>query len=275
MPQTTEIRPAVSRISIYPVKSLDGISLQKAQIGRGGCLLHDREYAIIDAEGDFVNGKSNAGVHLLRSEVDLENESISFRHESETTWHYFHLQKEIAGINQYLSDFFKMPVSLLKNSEGRFMDIPDIAGVTVLSTGSLANVSGWFHDMDMEETRKRFRATIEISAVPAFWEDRLFLEEGTAIEFMVGETTMLGISPRARCVVPTRHPRTGEVIHGFQKAFAKHRIETLPGWSALEDYGHGYYLTVNCYIPPTEFGKWIEVGDEVKITGKKTFPIFT
>lgn len=275
MPQKIEIKPAVSRITIYPVKSLDGISLQKAQVGSGGCLLHDREYAIIDADGDFVNGKSNAGVHSLRSGVDLENEMISFRHESETTWNTFHLQKEIASINKYLSGFFKMPVSLLKNSEGRFMDIPDIAGVTVLSTESLENVSAWFNDMDMEEARKRFRTTIEISSVPAFWEDRLFLEEGTAIEFTLGKVTLLGLSPRARCVVPTRHPETGEGIHGFQRSFAKYRIESLPGWSTLEDYGHGYYLTVNCYIPPTEIGKWIEAGDEVKITGKKTFPTFT
>ena len=35
-----EINPVVKSITIYPVKSLDGISLQKAQIGNGGCLMH-------------------------------------------------------------------------------------------------------------------------------------------------------------------------------------------------------------------------------------------
>ena len=264
-----EINPTVSRITIYPVKSLDGASLKKAQIGNGGCLQHDREYAIQGVNNKFINGKSNPLTHLLRSKVDFENETISFRHESETGWNLFHLQNEKIAIDNYLSHFFNTEATLLKNTEGRFMDIPDIAGMTVLSTASLETVGGWFDGMDLEETRKRFRGTIEIGDVPAFWEDKLFLEEGIAIEFKIGNVIVMGISPRARCIVPTRHPENGEVIHGFQKSFAKQRAVNLPHWSTLEDYGHSYYLTVNCYIPPTEVGKWIAVGDEIKITGKK------
>lgn len=270
-----ELQPTISRISIYPVKSLDGIALQKAQVGNGGCLLHDREYAILDRNGKFINGKSNAQTHLLRSGFDLEKEIISFRHEEETAWHDFYLQKERPAIDEYLSEFFKMPASIVQNKEGRFMDMPDIAGVTILSTASLEKVTGWYDGMDMEETRKRFRATIEISGVPPFWEDQLFIEEGTAVEFTIGDVIFLGISPRARCIVPTRHPQTGEIIHGFQRSFAQQRSASLPDWSTLEDYGHGYYLTVNCFIPPSELGKWIAVGDELKVTGKKTFPTFT
>jgi uncharacterized protein YcbX len=266
-----ENNPAVGRITIYPVKSLDGISLQEARIGNGGCLEHDREYAILDSHGNFVIGKTNALVHSLRSKIDFDKELISFRHKSTTNWQHFHLQDEKQEIDQYLSDFFRIKVSLLKNSEGRFMDIPDIAGLTVLSAASLETVATWFNDMDMEETRKRFRATIEIINVPPFWEDKLFFEEGTAIEFMIGDATILGISPRARCVVPTRHPETADVIHGFPKTFAKHRTANLPDWSTLENYGHFYYLTVNCLMPPSEIGKWITVGDEIKIIGNKIF----
>jgi uncharacterized protein YcbX len=125
--------------------------------------------------------------------------------------------------------------------------------------------------MDLEETRKRFRATVEIGGVPAFWEDRLFAEQGKGIEFEIGHVTMFGMSPRARCVVPTRHPETGEVVHAFPKTFARHRAASQPGWSMLDEYDHHYYLTVNCYIPATEIGKSIEVGDPVKIIGEKTF----
>ena len=262
-----EIKPVINRITIYLVKSLDGISLQKAQIGNG-CLLHDREYAILDSNNKFINGKSNASVHLLRSKVDFENDIISFRHQSESRWNDFYLQKEKTAIDNYLSDFFKMPAILSKNSDGQFMDIPGIACMTVLSTASLENVADWFDGMDMDEVRKRFRATIEVSGVPAFWEDRLFAKEGEAVEFKIGDVTMQGISPRARCVVPTRHPETGAIIHGFPRSFAKHRAERLPIWSTLEDYGHSYFLTVNSHIPPGEFGKYIKVGDEIKITNK-------
>lgn len=264
-----QTNPVVDNITIYPVKSLDGISLPKAQIGNGGCLMHDREYAIIDSKGKFVNGKSNTLVHLLRDAVDFENEIISFRHESTDEWNSFHLQNDKSAINDFLSTFFKMPVTLARNTDGEFLDIPVQSGITVLSNASIKTVSTWFKDMNIEETRKRFRATIEITGAPAFWEDKLFLEEGTAIEFKIGEVTLYGISPRARCVVPTRHPQTGEVIHGFPKIFAQQRIKTLPPWSTLIDYGHAYYLSVDCYIPPSEFGKRIAVGDELRIIGQK------
>ncbi len=262
--------PVVNKITIYPVKSLDGVSLQKAQVGPGGCLLHDREYAITDSNGKFVKGKNNDLVYLLRTEFDLEHETIAFRHQYDSHWQSFQLQNDLPAINEYLSDFFKMPVTLARNTEGEFLDIPVQSGVTVLSNASLQEVSTWFNDMDMEETRKRFRATIEITGAPAFWEDKLFLEEGTAIEFKTGDVTMYGISPRARCVVPTRHPQTGEIIHGFPKQFAKQRMDHLPQWSTLQDYGHAYYLSVDCYIPPAEFGKWIAVGAELTITGKRS-----
>jgi len=208
-------------------------------------------------------------VHLVRSEIDFENNIISLRHESDAAWNHFHLQNEKIALNEFLSAFFEMPVTLCQNTLGEFLDVPVQSGVTVLSTASLNAVSRWFNNMNIEETRKRFRATIELTAVPAFWEDKLFLKEGIAIEFMIGNVSLQGISPRARCVVPTRHPETGEMIHGFQKSFAQQRTANLPTWSTLEDYNHGYYLSVDCYLPPSEFGKWIAIGDKVLITGKR------
>ncbi len=263
--------PVLSNITIYPVKSLDGTALQKALVTKGGCLQHDRQHAIIDEKGNFVNGKSNAMVHTLRSNVDFENNIISFRPMQESTWRQFHLEKEKAELEVYLSDYFGKKVFFEQDMTGRFMDMPDIAGVTILSTSTLKEVSTWFADMSIQETRKRFRATLEIEGVDAFWEDHLFSHEGTGIEFTVGDVTIIGMSPRARCVVPTRNSETGEVTHAFPKSFARHRASTLPSWSVLEEYGHLYYLTVNCYIPSTEIGKWIHIGDVVSIVGEKVF----
>ncbi|MGB3153845.1 MAG: MOSC N-terminal beta barrel domain-containing protein [Chitinophagaceae bacterium] len=265
------MEPLLSNITIYPVKSLDGITLQKAVISEGGCLLHDREYALADEKGNFIIGKSNPLVHSLRSEVDFKNETISLRPMNETNWTIFHLQKEKAALESYLSDYFGIKTQFLQNKTGRFLDIPDISGVTILSTASLQEISGWFTNMPLEETRKRFRATLEIEGVPAFWEDHLFTTEGRGIEFKVGDVTLFGMSPRARCVVPTRNPETGEVIHAFPKSFAKHRASTLPPWSGLDEFGHHYFLTVNCYIPATEIGKTIETGHEIKIIGERIF----
>ncbi len=264
-----EKKHVVASITIYPVKSLDGMPLQKGQIGKGGSLVHDREFAIRDANGKYVNGKSNAMVHLLRSKVDFENEIIYLRPESATAWNEFHLQKDKTSIDDYLSDFFKMDLTLHRNTEGKFLDVPIISGVTVLSTASLQAASSWFNEMQLAEIRKRMRATIEIADVPAFWEDKLFYKEKEVVEFRIGDVTLYGMSPRARCVVPTRHPQTRELIHGFQKSFAGQRLANLPDWSNLNDYGHGYYLSVDCYIPPSEFGKWIGVGDEINILNRR------
>ncbi|MEP7165482.1 MAG: MOSC N-terminal beta barrel domain-containing protein [Ferruginibacter sp.] len=265
------IQPTLSKITIYPVKSLDGISLQKAMISEGGCILHDREYAISDEAGNFIIGKTNPLVHNLRTTFDLENESISFRRQDENSWHPFHLQKEKKSIQNYLSEYFGIPVIFHRDTTGRFLDIPDISGLTVLTTASLETVSKWYNNIDLDETRKRFRATIEIEGVPAFWEDHLFSTEGRGIEFKIGDVTVFGISPRARCVVPTRNPETGEVTHTFPKTFAKHRAATQPEWSTLGKYRHHYYLTVNCLVPSTETGKFIKVGDEIRIIAEKIF----
>lgn len=266
-----QVEPVLSRITIYPIKSLDGIVLHKAMITEGGCLLHDREYAISDEVGNFISGKTNPLVHSLRSAIDFESETISFRQNDETIWNQFHLKKEHLGIKSFLSNYFGIPILFNQNATGRFMDIPDISGVTILSTSSLQIVADWYNNMDLEETRKRFRATLEIEGVPAFWEDHLFSKEGKQIEFTVGEVTMFGMSPRARCIVPTRNPKTGEVIHGFPKTFAKQRAASLPEWSKLQEYGHYYHLTVDCYIPASEIGKWIKEGDSIKIIGEKVF----
>jgi uncharacterized protein YcbX len=269
--QPMETNPVLHRITIYPVKSLDGMDLQNSMISEGGCLLHDREYAISDEEGNFMTGKTNPLVHGLRSAVDFEKEILSLRHHQESTWNHFHLHKERDAIQSYLTVYFGVAVLLRQNKTGRFLDIPDISGVTVLSTASLESISKWYDHMNMEETRKRFRATIEISGAPAFWEDHLFSTPGKGVEFRIGDVTIFGMSPRARCIVPTRHPETGEVIHAFPKTFARHRAASLPEWSMLKEYEHHYHLTVNCYIPATETGKWIELGNKVEIIGEKIF----
>lgn len=259
------LKPVISKITIYPVKSLDGVSLRKAEISEGGCLLHDREYAMTDEQGNYIIGKSNPLVHSLRTTFDLENETISINKINENDRTTFHLQKNRNEIESYLSDHFGMKTLLLHNKTGRFLDIPDYSGVTVLSTSSLQEVSKWYDNMDLSETRRRFRATIELEGVPAFWEDRLFSSEGESIEFKAGDVKIFGNSPRARCVVPTRNPETGEVLHAFPKSFAKHRAATLPEWSTLNEFDHYYYLSVDCLIPETEIGKIIKAGDEIKI----------
>ena len=107
-------------------------------------------------------------------------------------------------LNNYLTGFFKTPAELVQNKQGRFLDIPDISGLTILSSASLKSVSDWFDNLDLEETRKRFRATIEIEGVPPFWEDHLFFKRDIGIKFTIGRVLLIGMSPPCQvcCTYP-------------------------------------------------------------------------
>ena len=259
-------KPTISSITIYPIKSLDGISMTEVNTTSGGSLLHDREFAISDKKGNFLIGKTEPSIHKIRTKYDLENYLVTFQKVGEPeTEKQFHLLNEITKINHWLSDFFGKPVQLIRNTNGRFLDIPDISGITFLSQSSLDEISNWYPEMSVEETKKRFRSNIVIGGVDAFWEDRLFAEEGNYILFKVGDVELLGISPRARCVVPTRHPVNGEVTKSFAKTFGMNRAKSLPEFSKLDEYGHYYFLTVNVLIPPKERNKTIHCGDKIEL----------
>ena len=54
--------PYLSGITIYPVKSLDGMSLLESAVVPCGALLHDRRWRLVDAEGRVVNAKKFARI---------------------------------------------------------------------------------------------------------------------------------------------------------------------------------------------------------------------
>ena len=85
------------------------------------------------------------------------------------------------------------------------------------------------------------------------------------MRFQIGEVEMIGISPRARCNVPPRDPFTGETDKSFVKNVIKSRKESLPKDSRLPKFGNFYHLTVNTYLPESEKGKILKVGDQVQL----------
>ncbi|MBC8043815.1 MAG: MOSC N-terminal beta barrel domain-containing protein, partial [Rhizobacter sp.] len=153
--------PVANKIFIYPVKSLDGVEVDEAELSSGGTLLHDREFAILDSDGNFINGKRTAQVHLLRSSVDFTTETISLRHQHRAEETVFHLHRERKAINRWLTDFFEYPATLHQNLDGQFLDIPELSGITILSRASLDETVKW-HEVTFDEARRRFRANVEI-----------------------------------------------------------------------------------------------------------------
>lgn len=259
--------PFLSRITLHPIKSLDGVTVTQTRISRGGTLTHDRAYALVDTDGRFVNGKANAKVHSLRSVFDLEAQTVTLYRQGTDHKQSFHLDSDRPRLGAWLCEFFGCSVRCVQNSRTGFPDDLEAYGPTLVSTATLREVGTWFPGIDVESMRLRFRANLEIEDVPSFWEDRLFHEPGSVVEFSVGAVRFEGINPCQRCVVPSRDPRTGEPYPNFQKRLATRREQTLPSWAARSRFNHFYRLSVNTRIPGSESGKVIRIGEEIKVIG--------
>jgi len=138
----------------------------------------------------------------------------------------------------------------------------------VVSTATLRTVADWFPGIDLEETRRRFRTSLEIGGACAFWEDRLFsVHESDTVRFTIGDVSIEGTNPCPRCAVPARDSLSGVDLIGFQKRFSDLRRAHYPSWACEPDrIKHFYHLGINTRVAPTEYGKLLRVGDLVNHT---------
>jgi uncharacterized protein YcbX len=261
--------PHLAHVLIYPIKSLDGISVSSATVLASGALKHDREFAIVDAQGRFVNGKHNAQVHLLRSHFSLSHRTVTLQIQGTPTQQIFHLDDQRDALEAWLSDFFGFSVQLQQNLNTGFPDDTESPGPTVISTATLIEVASWFPGISLDEMRRRIRANIEIDDVPAFWEDQLFSATGDTVSFQIGNVEFKGINPCQRCVVPTRDSLTATPYPYFQKTFITKRKETLHSWVAASRFNHFFRLSVNTRISKTQKDKSIHLGDTVEVYSRQ------
>jgi uncharacterized protein len=257
----------LAAIAIYPIKSLDVIKVNQATILESGALQHDREFALFDEQGYFVNGKRNSKVHLLRTEFDAEFKRLSLHIQGTEQKTIFHINHERTLLEDWLSNYFGFRIKLVQNTITGFPDDTHAKGPTVISTGTIEEVASWYPEISIDEMRLRLRANLEISGVPPFWEDQLFTEVGQSVQFQVGEVLFEGINPCQRCVVPSRDSQTGKATPHFQKIFVTKRKELIPPWTTLTRFNHFFRLSVNTNIPTSEAGKILNKGDEVRILG--------
>lgn len=255
--------PRLSHIFVFPIKSLDGVSVTHTTILQGGSLTHDREFVIVDRDHKWVNGKRTAKIHQIRSQFNLNARivTLSIRGNHPVS---FHLDYARPAISAWFSDFFGFPVTLQQDTITGFPDDPISPGPTIISTATIEQVASWFPDLSVEDIRSRFRTNLELTDVPAFWEDRLYSETEDPIEFRLGEVQLQGINPCQRCVVPTRSAISGVKTPQFQKTFGLKRKEEFPTWAAASRFNHFYRLAVNTRIAASETGKRLQVGDPIE-----------
>jgi uncharacterized protein len=225
-------------------------------------LQFDRQFSIVDDSGHFVNGKRNQRIHAIRSRFNLNNNTVCLPapEVGKTT---FHIENERQAIESWLSEYFGFSVRVIQNLDMGFPDDTVSPGPTIISTATLEEVATWYPELNVDEVRLRFRSNIEISGVPAFWEDCLFTQAEQTVDFQIGNVKFIGVNPCQRCVVVTRNSQTGEQLPNFQKTFVTKRRQALPEWSDKSRFNHFFRLAVNTRVPSSDAGKIISIGDEV------------
>lgn len=263
----TEYTPTVDRLTIYPIKSLDGWSVGSVSIVDNGGLAGDREYALFDSEDNYVNGKREQRIHQISADYEGTGSKIDAVRLStaETEPHRFEVDKlEDGKAVDWLSDQIGYPVELARDPDGGFPDDTTASGPTIISTATIETVASWFDGISTESMRRRFRPNIELGGVPPFWEDHLFADRSHHVQFSIGEVSFRGVNPCQRCVVPSRDPDTGEEYEEFQSIFVDKRRATMPEWSGGDWFDHDFRLMINTIVPSTEWDKSIAVGDSVE-----------
>jgi uncharacterized protein YcbX len=262
----------LANIRLHPIKGLDPISVPEARIGPNGGLELDRVWALFSVDGQWINGKRSATIHHIRAEYDplvsMVTLSVSggSSKKKESKPARFAFPGDYQRAATWFSEYFVQTVIVRHIPEG----VPDdglAPGPTIVSTASLQSVCDLFPEIPLQEARERFRTTLEIDGVPAFWEDQLFgEEENYPVRFKIGEVAFEGSNPCARCPVPPRNPRTGEDLIGFQKRFTQMRRDSLPSSSPAARFDHFYRMATNTRVPSTEQGKLLRLGDAVVLS---------
>jgi uncharacterized protein len=255
--------PTLARIEIFPIKSLDGVTLDRATLLASGALNGDRQYAIVNSQGKFVNGKSTPLIHKLRATFSADLTTVTLRIQHTDRRETFTLTENRAPLDRWLSEYFGQAVSVQENIHTGFPDDLNAPGPTIISTATLEAMTQWFPELDPAELRRRFRTNLELSGVPSFWEDQLYGESEDGVPFCIGDVRFLGINPCQRCIVPTRSSLEGVAYPSFQKIFGQSRKETLPDWAAVTRFNHFYKLAVNTRIATESPSVSLALGEKV------------
>ncbi|NNJ24957.1 MOSC domain-containing protein [Alienimonas chondri] len=278
----------VGRITVFPIKSLDGVDVDAAAVLPSGSLAWDRRFALFSPDGAVVNGKIEPRVHRVAAEFDLSGECVAVgpraaaTHDSEgggpgPGCQTFSLHDEREELEAFLSRLLARPVRLREDLRTGFPDDALSPGPTIVTAATIAAISEWF-DLPQQEVRRRFRANLELTAqgtgtAEPFAEDLLVPGPDEEIEFWAGEGRFVGTGACERCVVPSRDSRTGAAMAGFQKEFANLRKRELPPFAPKSAFDHFYRLAVNTRPLGRSRGGGnggvVRVGDAVRIIGPR------
>lgn len=99
--------PRLARITVHPRKSLDPVYPEHTTVVENGGLEHDREYAMVDDDDVYVNGKRTDAVHRLRASYDEDINYVSLRRQEkpEAAAGTFHLEGDRRALDEWINKY--------------------------------------------------------------------------------------------------------------------------------------------------------------------------
>jgi hypothetical protein len=269
----------IAELNLFPVKGCRGIALQEATLSATGLAVDgigDREWVVVDAEGEFVSQREYPKMALIETKLTATSLllkapgmlllEVPFASEGDVVrvrvWN-----DDIAAVTQgdvadaWLGNYLGAPARLMRfDYEGRRLaahrytgkvDAPfkfaDAFPLLVTNAASLAEVNRRLQRQgEAAVTMARFRSNIVLDGPPAFEEDYFSL-------LRIGPLAIRPVKPCARCSVPGVDPATGG-----------HSPVVTDVLAAMRATAEGVTFGVNAIVAEGAGGT-LHVGDEVAV----------
>ena len=216
--------PTLSQISVYPVKSIAGITLPQSVAEAAG-LQFDRRFVLSDNHGRFITARTESRLALIQARLTEEGmllhapgmpqilvryKDLSDHYQNVTVW-----QDEISAqycapaYDQWFSEYLGRPCQLLyfgalsqRQAFGTKHPVSFADGYPLLliSQGSLDALN---QRLETPMLMSRFRPSLVVANTAAFAED-------SWQQIRIGSAEFRVYSPCARCVMTTLAPGSAE-----------------------------------------------------------------
>ncbi|MGH9508971.1 MAG: MOSC domain-containing protein [Terriglobales bacterium] len=196
----------IAQLSLYPIKSMAGVSVPEAHVGLDG-ILGDRQYAFVRAEQAARNSfpwmtarESSRMLFYRPSFAQLPTSEKPEPAVRVRTPAGAECEPDDAGLREALASDLGQPLFLLKSARGMF-DCQHLSIFSLASMRALSEQAGCPID------QRQFRANLYIE--PA--SSQPFEEESWAHSLLeIGDQVLTGVTQRdPRCMMVNLNPETG------------------------------------------------------------------
>jgi uncharacterized protein len=234
----TEHELELTRLFVYPIKSVRGIELTEAQVLERG-LEHDRRFMLVDGGGNLVTSRQHPKLLTVSTALSGENLIVNapgmpelrlpleVQGEERRVRVWFDWMPGLVvgdGASGWFSEFLRVPVRLVwmpEHSERRMnpefgpsrLSFADGNPFHLVSESSIADLED---RVGAAVGVERFRPNLVVRGAQAYAEDRWTRVTFGSLEFKVHE-------PCARCMVVNLEPTTGQIGVEPLRTLARYR----------------------------------------------------